>query len=156
MDQKTNVMRYLDKLNISYKIHAYTETNAIGGMDVAFALNKNPSQVFKTLVTIGKSKKYYVFMIPVNRELDLKKAAASVDEKSVEMIKSKDLLQLTGYIHGGCSPLCMKRPLKTMIDSSVESQKTIFFSAGKVGYQIEIEFTDLQKAMDIKMTALVM
>jgi Cys-tRNA(Pro)/Cys-tRNA(Cys) deacylase len=72
------------------------------------------------------------------------------------MIKSKDLLQLTGYIHGGCSPLCMKRPLKTMIDSSVESQKTIFFSAGKVGYQIEIEFTDLQKAMDIKMTALVM
>lgn len=156
MDQKTNVIRYLDKLNISYKIHAYTETNAVGGMDVTIALSENPAQMFKTLVTIGRSKKYYVFMLPVNQELDLKKAAASVNEKSVEMIKSRDLLQLTGYVHGGCSPLCMKRSLKTMIDSSAESQKTIFFSAGKIGYQIETEFINLQKAMNIGMADLVM
>ena len=145
MEHKTNVMRELDKLKISYKHYCYVDTDAISGIDVAHVLNQNPEQVFKTLVTVGKSKKYYVFMLPVDKELDLKKAAKSVGEKSVEMIKSKELLSLTGYIHGGCSPIGMKKFYTTTIDKSAENFDTIIFSAGKIGYQIQLGLENLSK-----------
>lgn len=112
MDEKTNVMRILDQKKIKHQTHSYVGTGAISGTEVAEALGQDPKCVFKTLVTIGKSKSNYVFVIPVEKELDLKKAAKTVGEKSIEMIKSKELLPLTGYIHGGCSPIGMKNFLK--------------------------------------------
>ncbi len=147
MEHKTNVMRELDKLKIQYKYYCYANTDAISGTDVARVLNQNPEQVFKTLVTVGKTGKHYVFMLPAARELDLKKAAKSVGEKAVEMIKSKELLPLTGYIHGGCSPIGMKKFFTTVIDKSSEQFNTIIFSAGKIGYQVEISLTDLKKVI---------
>ncbi len=147
MSEKTNVMRVLDKKRIKYYIHDYTDTEAVSGTDVAETLGQNPEQVFKTLVTIGKTKEHYVFVIPVNRELDLKKAARVVGEKSIEMIKSNDLLALTGYIHGGCSPIGMKKFFKTTIDKSAENFSTFCFSAGKIGYQVEITLDDLSKVI---------
>ncbi len=145
MEHKTNVMRELDRLKIKYNHYCYANTDAISGIEVASVLNQNPDKVFKTLVTAGKSKKYYVFMIPVVKELDLKKAAKAVGEKSIEMVKSKELLPLTGYIHGGCSPIGMKKFFTTTIDKSAEKQDTIIFSAGKIGYQVELELNDLSK-----------
>ena len=145
MEHKSNGMRELDKLKIPYKHYCYADTDAISGIDVAHVLNQNPEQVFKTLVTVGKSKKYYVFMLPVAKELDLKKAAKSVGEKSVEMVKSKELTGLTGYIHGGCSPIGMKKFFTTTIDKSAENFDTIIFSAGKIGYQVQLRLTDLNK-----------
>lgn len=147
--EKTNVMRILDQKKIYYEAFCYADTNAISGQDVAEALNENPNQVFKTLVTIAPSKIYYVFMIPVNKELNLKKAAKAVKEKSIEMIKSKELLPLTGYIHGGCSPIGMKKKFKTIIDISHEQFDTIFFSAGKIGYQIKCSVNDINKIINI-------
>jgi len=147
MAYKTNVMRILDKLKVEYKSHSYADTDAISGIDVAKVLNQNPDRVFKTLVTVGKSKNYYVFMIPVAEELDLKKAAESVNEKSVEIIKSKDLLPVTGYIHGGCSPIGMKKSFVTTIDASAANFDTIMFSAGKIGYQVEMSLEDLKKVI---------
>lgn len=148
MDQKTNVMRILDKGKIKYKSYDYSNTDAISGVEVAKVLNQDENQVFKTLVTVGKSKKYYVFVIPVGKELNLKKAANAVNEKSIEMIKSKELLGLTGYIHGGCSPIGMKKPFKTTIDISAENFETIIFSAGKIGYQVEVDIEDLKKVVN--------
>ncbi|CCY25484.1 putative uncharacterized protein [Brachyspira sp. CAG:484] len=147
MEYKTNVMRMLDKHKISYKHYTYADTDAVSGVDVAAVLRQNPLQVFKTLVTVAKSKKYYVFMLPVERELDLKKAAHAVGEKSVEMIKSKELLPITGYIHGGCSPIGMKKFFTTTIDSSALNFSTIIFSAGKIGYQVEVSLDDLRKVI---------
>lgn len=147
MAYKTNVMRILDKMKIKYVSHSYAHTNAISGIDVANVLNQNPDRVFKTLVTIGKSKNYYVFLVPVSKELDLKKAAESVNEKSVEMIKSKDLLAVTGYIHGGCSPIGMKKNFVTTIDASAANFDTIMFSAGKIGYQVEMSLEELGKVI---------
>lgn len=149
MEHKTNVMRELDKLKINYNHYCYVNTDAISGIEVASALNQNPDMVFKTLVTIGKSKKYYVFMIPVAKELDLKKAAKTVEEKSIEMIKSKELLPLTGYIHGGCSPIGMKKFFTTTIDSSAKNFDTIIFSAGKIGYQVEMSLESLSKVIKL-------
>ena len=143
---KTNVMRILDQKKIEYKIYHYEDV--ISGMDVAETLGENPSQVFKTLVTVGHSKEHYVFLVPVNKELNLKKAANAVKEKSVEMIKSKELLPLTGYIHGGCSPIGMKKQFKTVIDISAKDFETIIFSGGKIGYQVEVNLNDLQKVID--------
>ena len=145
MEHKTNVMRELDRLKIKYNHYCYANTDAISGIEVASALNQNPDKVFKTLVTAGKSKKYYVFMILVVKELDLKKAAKAVGEKSIEMVKSKELLPLTGYIHGGCSPIGMKKFFTTTIDKSAENLDTIIFSAGKIGYQVELELNNLSK-----------
>ena len=145
MEYKTNVMRILDKLKIEYKSYSYAGTDAISGVEVAAILNQNPAQVFKTLVTVSKSKTNYVFVVPVKEELNLKKAAAAVGEKSIEMIKSKELLPLTGYIHGGCSPIGMKKSLITVIDSTAKDFDTIIFSAGKIGYQVEVSPQDLQK-----------
>ncbi len=143
--EKTNVMRILDQKKITYQAYSYADTDAISGVEVAKVLGQNPKQVFKTLVTVGASKRNYVFVIPVEEELHLKKAAKAVGEKSIEMIKSKELLPLTGYIHGGCSPIGMKKLFKTVLDSSAEAFDTIIFSAGKIGYQVEVAPADLKK-----------
>ena len=144
-DQKTNVMRLLDGAKIPYEAFRYDDTEAISGTEVAAVLNQNPDQVFKTLVTVGKTGSHYVFVIPVNRELNLKKAAKAVGDKSVEMIKSKELLPLTGYIHGGCSPIGMKKPFKTVVHTTAADFESILFSAGKIGYQVQVAPDDLQK-----------
>ena len=150
-EEKTNVMRILEQKKINFKTHNYLQSGAISGMEVAIALNENPDVVFKTLVTIGKSKTNYIFLVPVNRELDLKKAATSVNEKSIEMIKSKDLLNLTGYVHGGCSPIGMKKEFTTVIDKTSSECETIIFSAGKIGYQIETSLEELKKVIKFKL-----
>lgn len=147
---KTNVMRILDQKKINYKSYDYSTSGVISGMEVASVLNQDPNHVFKTLVTISNSKKYYVFDVPVNKELDLKKAATCVNEKSIEMVKSKDLLALTGYVHGGCSMIGMKKVFTTVIDESIKNYETIIFSAGKIGYQVELSLTDLKKVIDYK------
>lgn len=143
--EKTNVMRILEQNDVAYVSHFYYDTDAISGLDVAEALRENPQQVFKTLVTVGSSNNHYVFLVPVNKNLNLRKAAKAVNEKSIEMIKSKDLLPLTGYIHGGCSPLGMKKQFKTIIDSTAQQFETILFSAGKIGYQVEVSTKSLSK-----------
>ena len=149
--EKTNVMRVLDSKKIKYNEYYYGDTEAVSGVDVAKALGQNPENVFKTLVTTGKSGEHYVFMVPVAEELDLKKAAKSVGEKNIEMIKSKELLPLTGYIHGGCSPVGMKKFFKTMIDKSVmDIDDTIFFSAGKIGFQVETMYDELKKVIRVE------
>lgn len=153
-NEKTNVMRILDQKKIDYISYCYTDTNAISGMDVASVLNENPSQVFKTLVTVGNSKNHYVFLVPVNKELNLKKAATAVGEKNVEMLKSKDLLPLTGYIHGGCSPIGMKKQFKTVIDISANNYDNIIFSGGKIGYQVELTLEDLKKVISFTLASI--
>ena len=150
MEEKTNVMRTLDRLKLTYHPYAFeTGGVAISGTEVAALLGKDPAQVFKTLVTIGKSGKYYVFMIPVAEELDLKKAARCAGEKSIEMIKSKELLPLTGYVHGGCSPIGMKKQFPTYIHQTAADYDTIFFSAGRVGAQVELPLSALQQALPV-------
>jgi len=149
--EKTNVMRILDQKKIPHKVHTYAGTEAISGPEVAAVLGQNPAQVFKTLVTIGKSGQHYVFVVPVCKELNLKKAAAAVGEKNIEMIKSKELLPLTGYIHGGCSPIGMKKFFTTTVDNSAGGCETIMFSAGKIGYQVEMKLTDLQKVIRLQL-----
>lgn len=155
MEYKTNVMRALDKLKIKYNHYSYADTDAISGVEVAAVLGQNPDRVFKTLVTVGKSKQIYVFMIPVAEELDLKKAAHSVNEKSVEMLKSKDLLHTVGYIHGGCSPIGMKKSFPTTIHISAQSFETIIFSAGKIGYQIELSLDELRKVIKFNLADII-
>ena len=140
-------MRILDQKKIPYETHTYDTTEAISGMEVATALGQNPKQVFKTLVTIGASKRNYVFVVPVYAELNLKKAAKVVGEKSIEMIKSKELLPLTGYIHGGCSPIGMKKFFTTTLDESAKDCETIIFSGGKIGYQVEVTPENLGKVI---------
>lgn len=145
MEEKTNVMRVLDQKKIKYTSHHLDITEALSGVEMAAMLNQDPSRVFKTLVTVGKTKANYVFVIPVAEELDLKKAAKAVGEKSIEMIKSKELLPLTGYVHGGCSPIGMKKAFKTTIHETAKDFDTIMFSAGKIGYQVEMNVKDLEK-----------
>lgn len=145
--EKTNVMRVLDQKKVPYEAHCYADTDAISGTEVAAVLGQNPEQVFKTLVTIGASKKNYVFVIPVAAELDLKKAAKAVGEKKIEMIKSKELLPLTGYIHGGCSPIGMKKFFRTVFHQTAEALDTVIFSAGKIGYQVEVKPENLKKVI---------
>ena len=141
---KTNALRILDKNKINYKTHDYSSSGAISGIEVATALGENPAQLFKTLVTTGKTGTHYVFMLPVAAELDLKKAAKSVNEKSVEMLKQKDLLPLTGYVHGGCSPIGMKKQFKTIAHITAENFPTIIFSAGAIGWQVELPLSSLK------------
>ena len=148
-NDKTNVMRILDQKKITYISHNYLDTGAVSGTEVAEALGEDPEMVFKTLVTVGKSKTNYVFVVPVNKELNLKKAAQSVGEKSIEMLKSKELLPLTGYIHGGCSPIGMKKQFRTVIDKSAAEKERIIFSGGKIGYQVETTLADLCRAVKI-------
>ena len=146
---KTNAMRKLDSLKIKYSVHSYAETDAISGVEVAAILGEEPARVFKTLVTVGKSGANYVFIVPVAEELDLKRAARAANEKSIEMIKSKELLPLTGYIHGGCSPIGMKKLFQTFLNDTAENFSTIFVSGGKIGYQLELSPEDLGKAVPL-------
>ena len=153
--EKTNVMRTLERLKIPYREHDYSASGALSGVDVARALDEDPAQTFKTLVTVGKSRTHYVFMIPVAEELDLKKAAAAVGEKAIEMIKNKELLPLTGYVHGGCSPIGMKKQFRTLIHKTAESFDTILFSAGKIGFQVECGLDGLRKAVPVESADLI-
>ncbi|OUN21101.1 aminoacyl-tRNA deacylase [Flavonifractor sp. An82] len=138
-EEKTNVMRVLDQKKVPYTPHHYAHPDgAVDGASVAALIGKDPAAVCKTLVTQGASKKYYVFVIPVLKELDLKAAAKAVREKSIEMIKQAQLLPLTGYVHGGCSPVGMKKQFPTVFDQSVEGLDTITVSAGKIGAQVEV------------------
>ena len=148
--EKTNAMRLLEQKKIEYKIHDYTQSGMIAGEDVARVLGENPDEVFKTLVTVGKSRQNYVFLVPVSKELNLKKAASAVGEKSIEMIKSKDLLPLTGYIHGGCSPIGMKKVFPTVVHNTAESMENILFSGGKIGLQVELKTEDFKTMINIK------
>ena len=150
-EEKTNVMRILEQKKIAYIPHLYADTQETNGMEIAARLGEDPDRCFKTLVTVGKSMNKYVFVIPVNRELDLKKAAKAVSEKSIEMLKSKDLLPLTGYVHGGCSPIGMKKFFKTVINITAEGFETIYFSAGRIGYQVELSLEDLKKVIPFEL-----
>lgn len=137
-EEKTNVMRILDKAKVDYTAHQYPHgKEAVDGITVAKLLNLNPAQVFKTLVTKGTGKDYYVFVIPVEKELNLKKAAKAVGEKSVEMIHVADINKVTGYVRGGCSPIGMRKQFVTTFDESCLDLPTVIVSAGKIGYQIE-------------------
>lgn len=148
--EKTNAMRKLDAMKIPFQEYTYEGDGTLTGVDVASMLGQNADQVFKTLVTVGRTGEHYVFMIPVADELDLKKAAKAVGEKAVEMVKSKDLLGLTGYIHGGCSPIGMKKFFKTTVHETAVLYDTIIFSGGKIGYQIELPLSDLEKVITLQ------
>lgn len=144
-EEKTNVMRTLEQKKIAYTAHTYPHEDgvAVDGVTVAQMLGQNPNAVFKTLVTKGASGGYYVFDIPVAQTLDLKKAAKAVGEKSMAMLPSKDLLPLTGYVHGGCSPVGMKKQFPTVFHESCVDYDTVMVSAGKIGYQVEVNPKDL-------------
>ena len=142
-EEKTNVMRVLEQKQIPYTAHAYPADGPTDGVSVATYLQQDVEQVFKTLVTKAASGAYYVFDIPVAENLDLKKAAKAVGEKSIAMIPQKELLPLTGYVHGGCSPVGMKKQFPTVFHETVVLFDTIFVSAGKVGYQVEVSPTAL-------------
>lgn len=142
-EEKTNVMRVLDGKKISYRSHSYEPDATMSGAQIAGILGEDPEKVFKTLVTQGKSGAFYVFVVPVEGELDLKKAAKVAGEKAVSMIRQKDLLPLTGYVHGGCSPIGMKKQFPTFIHETARSLDRVFVSAGKVGFQIELAPEDL-------------
>lgn len=144
-DDKTNVMRVLDKAKIDYSFRKYEPIASLTGGEIARLLGEEPEKVFKTLVTVSKSKEHYVFMLPVEKELDLKKAARAAGEKNIEMIAQKELLSLTGYVHGGCSPIGMKKAFPLTVDKTAEQLPKIFFSAGKIGYQVELSPKDLAK-----------
>lgn len=146
-DEKTNAMRMLDMAGAEYTAHAYDTKNALSGVEIAKRLGYDESVVFKTLVTVAQSKKNYVFVVPSAKELDLKKAAAAVGEKSVAMIKQAELLPLTGYVHGGCSPVGMKKFFTTVVDISAQDKEKIIVSAGKIGRQAEIAPCELAKAI---------
>lgn len=154
-EEKTNVMRVLDAKKISYESHAYKPDATMSGEEIAALLGEDADKVFKTLVTQGKTGAFYVFVIPVKGELDLKKAAKACGEKAVSMIKQKDLLPLTGYVHGGCSPIGMKKHFPTFIHETAVGYDMVFVSAGKVGFQIELAPTDLIAAAEIRVEDLV-
>ena len=142
-NDKTNVMRVLDQKKIPYESHCYKPDASMSGEEIAALLNEDTDKVFKTLVTQGKSGQYYVFVVPVGAELNLKKAAAAAGEKAVSMIKQKELLPLTGYVHGGCSPIGMKKSFTTFVHETAADHEKMFVSAGKVGFQIELSPEDL-------------
>lgn len=136
---KTNAMRALERAKVAYTPHEYDPEGGIDGVHVASVLGIDPARVFKTLVTQGKSRVYFVFVIPVAQELDLKKAARAAGEKAVEMLPVKDLLPVTGYVRGGCSPVGMKKAFPTFLHESALTQQRILVSAGKIGHQVEVE-----------------
>ena len=155
MSVKTNAMRILDKAGISYNTHSYDHSDGtIDGISVAEKIGRPVNQVFKTLVTQGTSREYYVFIVPVAEELDLKAAARSVGEKAIVMIKVADITKITGYIRGGCSPIGMKKEYKTVVDSSCQGLDKLIISAGKLGNQIELSPKDLIKLTHGKMEAI--
>lgn len=149
-DKKTNAIRELDAAKLPYQARFFEGTEALSGVEVARKLGLDQDRVFKTLVTRGKSGTYRVFMIPVACELDLKKAASAAGEKAVAMIKSKELLPLTGYVHGGCSPIGMKKPFPTYIDETAELYESIYFSGGRIGCQLEMALEDLRAIVPVE------
>ena len=148
-------MRILDSSNIKYSQYEYEADQSLTGEEIASILHEDVKSVFKTLITKGKSNDYYAFMIPVNKELDLKKAAKTVCEKSVEMIPFKDLLKITGYVHGGCSPLGLKKDYQVSIDESVLALEELYFSGGKVGVQVKVKVDDFLNLAHPKISDLV-
>ena len=155
-EDKTNVMRVLEQKKVSYNPHSYTEDASLTGDEIAELLGENKEQVFKTLVTVGKTGEHYVFVIPVAEELDLKKAAKAVGEKSISMLKQKELLPLTGYVHGGCSPIGMKKRFKTVFHNTAEDFETICFSGGKVGFQVEVHLEDIKPIVRYELADIIM
>ena len=149
-NDKTNVMRVLDSKKIAYISHSYEPDATMTGEEIAKVLGEDADKVFKTLVTQGKSGGYYVFVIPVKAELDLKKAAKAAGEKSIAMIKQKDLLPLTGYVHGGCSPVGMKKQFPTFVHETAQGMEKMFVSAGKVGFQVELSPEDLKNVVRLE------
>lgn len=145
--EKTNVMRVLDQKKITYEVKSMEGAESLSGTEIAQHLGENPAQAFKTLVTTGKTGNHYVFVIPVDEELNLKKAASVVGEKNIEMLKQKDLLPLTGYVHGGCSPIGMKKFFRTVINESANTFEKIYFSAGKIGCQVGVAVADIEKVI---------
>ena len=144
---KTNAMRLLDQKKIEYEVKEIEDAEDLSGSQMALKAGENPEEVYKTLVTVGAKGAHYVFVVPVEKELDLKKAAKTVGEKSISMIHQKELLPLTGYIHGGCSPVGMKKFFRTVFDKSALSHEGIYFSGGKVGVQVRIRTVDISKAI---------
>lgn len=144
---KTNAMRLLDQKKIEYEVKEIEDAEGLSGSQMALKAGENPEEVYKTLVTVGAKGAHYVFVVPVEKELDLKKAAKTVGEKSISMIHQKELLPLTGYIHGGCSSVGMKKFFRTVFDKSALSHERIYFSGGKVGVQVRIRTVDISKAI---------
>lgn len=152
---KTNAIRILEQKKAEFKVLRYTVGEAPpSGIEAAALLGQDPARVYKTLVTAGRSGEHYVFIIPVGAELDLRKAAEAAGEKSIAMVKSRELLPLTGYIHGGCSPVGMKKAYPTFLDSSAVACTSIIISAGKVGMHIDITVLELQKAVSVRICGL--
>lgn len=149
-EEKTNVMRTLEQKKIPYTAHTYPADGAIDGVSVANYLGQDVRAVFKTLVTRGASGSYYVFDVPVAENLDLKKAAKTVGEKSIAMLPQKELLPLTGYVHGGCSPVGMKKQFTTVFHETAAELDTIMVSAGKIGYQVQCKSADLLNLLRAK------
>lgn len=152
---KTNAMRILDKQGVPYTPHTYESGKALSAVEVAKALGRAPGQIFKTLVTAGRSGQHYVFVIPGSGELDLRKAASASGEKSIDLIPSRELFPLTGYVHGGCSPLGMKKRFPSFVDDTARSWGTIIISAGKIGLQIELSLDDLEKVLECQINSLI-
>jgi Cys-tRNA(Pro)/Cys-tRNA(Cys) deacylase len=152
---KTNAMRILEQNCISYKEHVLDLKEAVDGVTCANMLGVNLESTFKTLVTIGKSGNYYVFVIPVAETLSMKKAALAVGEKNVEMIPMKDLLKVAGYVHGGCSPIGMKKVFTTVIDETAILFDNIIFSGGKIGYFVEVNPMEIEKVIPVKFVDIV-
>lgn len=148
--QKTNALREIEAAGIEHRFITFECEEALSGVDVAATLGEDPDRVFKTLVTQAKSGQHYVFMVPVACELDLKKAAAAVGEKAISMIKARDLLPLTGYVHGGCSPIGMKTPFPTAIDETAQLYDAIMFSGGRIGCQVEMSPDDLGRLVELQ------
>ena len=146
---KTNALREIEAAGVEHRFVMFECEEALSGVEVADRLNQDPDRVFKTLVTQAKSGQHYVFMVPVACELDLKKAAATVGEKAIAMIKARDLLPLTGYVHGGCSPIGMKTAFPTTIDETAQLYDTIMFSGGRIGCQVEMSPDDLATLIDL-------
>ena len=149
-EEKTNLMRIVQSKKIEHRTYSFNPGKAHSGTDVAAMMGQDPEMVFKTLVTVSKKGDNYVFVIPVRKTLNLKKAAKACGEKKIEMIREKELLPLTGYVHGGCSPIGMKKFFPTFIDESVNNLETFIFSAGKRGFQIEMKKEDLEKIIPFK------
>ena len=148
--KKTNAMRILDSKKIEYSEIEYDASSGISALDVAKSTGEDPSTIYKTLVTVSREKEHFVFVVPAEKELDLKKAATAAGTKNIEMIPQKELLPLTGYLHGGCSPVGMKKEFETFLDSSAKDKEYIFISGGKIGIQIKINPDDLVGAIDGK------
>ncbi len=148
--KKTNAMRILDSQKIEYSEIEYDASSGISALDVAKSTGEDPSRIYKTLVSVSREKEHFVFVVPAEKELDLKKAATAAGTKNIEMIPQKELLPLTGYVHGGCSPVGMKKEFETFLDSSAKDKDYIFISGGKIGIQIKINPDDLVGSIDGK------